>query len=112
MIAGTVACLLMAVLFLLIGIVFAVYKERAAILISGFNNFPKEKREKYDRLKMSRDMRNLCFSWTGLFFVGGVLSYFISGYIAIIIFIVWLILFFREVHFDTEKAFGKYKKDI
>jgi hypothetical protein len=28
---------------------------------------------------------------------------------AIIAFVVWLVVFFKDVHFDIEKAFGKYK---
>ena len=39
--------------------------------------------------------------------VGAVLSYFLTPYMAIPAFI-WLVLFFKEVHFDTHKAFEKY----
>lgn len=42
------------------------------------------------------------------YLIGAVLCYFISEYTAIAAFIVWIILFFRDVHFDTEKAFAKY----
>jgi hypothetical protein len=28
---------------------------------------------------------------------------------AIIAFVVWLVVFFKDVHLDIEKAFGKYK---
>lgn len=106
---GTITCIVMAVMFLIFSIIFALLKEKGAILISGFNSLSKEKREKYDKLKMSKDMRNLNLAWSTLFIIGGILSHFASPYIAIIFFIIWLILFFREVHFDTEKAFGKYK---
>ncbi|NLY82819.1 MAG: DUF3784 domain-containing protein [Clostridiales bacterium] len=106
---GTITCIVMAVMFLIFSIIFGLLKEKGAILISGFNSISKEKREKYDKSKMSKDMRNLFFVWCILFVIGGVLSHFISQHIAIVFFMVWLILFFREVHFDTEKAFGKYK---
>lgn len=106
---GTITCIMMAGLFLVLAIIFALLGEKGAMLISGFNTLPKEQREKYDKLEMSKDMRNLLFIWCILFVIGGVLSYFISGYITIISFVVWLILFFREVQFDTEKAFSKYK---
>lgn len=33
---------------------------------------------------------------------------FLTPYMAIPPFIVWLVLFFKEVHFDTHKAFEKY----
>lgn len=43
------------------------------------------------------------------YLIEAVLCYFISEYTAIAAFIVWIILFFRDVHFDTEKAFAKYR---
>jgi len=42
--------------------------------------------------------------------VGAVLSCCFTQYIAIIAFVVWLIAFCKDVHFDEEKAFEKYKK--
>lgn len=96
-------------LFLIFAIVFALLKENGAALISGFNALPKQEREKYNQLKMSKDMRNSFFIWFAIFAIGAILSYFISSYIAIISFIVWLILFFKDVHLDTGKAFEKYR---
>ena len=106
---GTMTCIIMAGFFLIFAIIFALLKEKGAMLISGFNTLPKEQREKYDKLSMSKDMRNLCFVWCILFVVGGVLSYIVSKYVTIIAFVIWLFFFIREVHFDPEKAFGKYK---
>jgi len=34
--------------------------------------------------------------------------YVLTPYMAIPVFIIWLILFFKEVHFDAHKAFEKY----
>lgn len=39
--------------------------------------------------------------------IGAVLSYF-SPYMAVPAFVIWLVLLFKEVHFDTYKAFEKY----
>lgn len=107
---GFYFCSVLGIVFLLLGIIFTLLKERGAMLISGFNTLPEKEREKYDKVRLSRDQRNLFFLWCGIFLVGGVLSYFLSKYCAIVAFGVWLILFFREVHIDTEKAFGKYRK--
>lgn len=107
---GCGVCSLLCVLFLVCALVFALGKEKAAIFISGFNTMPKEKRELYDKEKMSLDFRNSLLIWSGILFIGAVLSYFISQYLAILAVIVWLIVFFRDVHFDAEKAFEKYKK--
>ena len=98
-----ISCLL----FLLLALLFAILKGKAAILISGFNTIPKYQRELYDQDRMSRDQRNAFLIWAG---IGAILSYFISQYMAVIAFIVWLIVFFKDVHLDEEKAFGKYKK--
>lgn len=41
---------------------------------------------------------------------GGILSDLtMSQNAAILTIIIWLVLFFREVHVDEEKAFGKYR---
>ena len=79
-------------------------------LISGFNTIPKHQRELYDQDRMSRDQRNAFLIWSGIMGIGAILSYFISQYMGVIAFIVWLIMFFKDVHLDEEKAFGKYKK--
>ena len=73
------------------------------MLISGFNTLPEREREKYDKARMSRDQRNLFFLWCVVFLIGGALSYFVNTYCAIPAFAVWLVLFFREVHIDTER---------
>ena len=39
---------------------------------------------------------------------GALLSCFLTPYMAIPIYIIWLVLFFREVHFDNHKVFEKY----
>ena len=67
---GFGSCIILAILFVIIGVLFAIFKEKAAKFVSGFNSF--------------------------------------SKYIAIPTYIIWLILFFREVHFDNHKAFEKY----
>lgn len=40
--------------------------------------------------------------------IGAILSYFVTPYLAIIAFIIWLFLFFKDVHLDNHKAFEKY----
>lgn len=107
---GFFACGIPCLLFLLLALVFTILRGKAAILISGFNTLPKERRERYDREKMSMDQRNTFLVWAVILGIGAVLSYFISQYMAIIAFIVWLVVFFKDVHVDEEKAFGKYKK--
>ncbi|WRS26303.1 DUF3784 domain-containing protein [Oscillospiraceae bacterium MB08-C2-2] len=106
---GAAACLFMAGIFLLLAVIFALLKEKGAVLISGFNTLPKEQRLNYDQAKMSKDMRNSLIIWVTIFAVGAILCYFLSPYFAIASFAIWLVLFFKEVHSDPEKAFGKYR---
>ena len=89
------ACLLC----LLLTLIFTIFKEKSVMLISGFNTMPKEKRELCDKEKLSK-----------AYGIGAILAYYISQYIAVIAFIIWLVVFFKDVHLDEEKAFGKYKK--
>lgn len=103
---GFVTCIILAVLFLVLGIIFALLKEKGAYFVSGFRtlNHP----EKYDKAYISRDMRNQCFIYFVILSIGAILSYFLSAYIAIPTYIIWAIVFFKSVHLDTEKAFEKY----
>ena len=100
------ACLL----FLLLTLIFTIFKEKSVMLISGFNTMPKEKRELYDKEKLSKDYRNIVLIWAVIQGTGAILAYYISQYIAIVAFIIWFIVFFKDVHLDEEKAFGKYRK--
>ena len=70
-------------------------------------NFPMVM-EMYDKAYISRDIRNQCFMWAIIMLAGALLSCFLTPYIAIPTYIIWLVLFFREVHFDNHKAFEKY----
>ena len=85
---------------MIIGVLFAIFKEKAAKFVSGFNSLPKEEQALYDKAHISRDIKNQCFTWTGIMLVGAVLSYFLTPYMAIPAFIIWLVLLFKEVHFD------------
>ena len=102
-----IICLILAVIFSILAAVFALLKEKGALLISGFNTLSKEEREKYDKKKI---MRNSLFIWAIILFLGAILSYYISKYCAIIAIIIWIVIFFKDVHIDSEKAFRKYKK--
>ena len=94
--------------FVIIGVLFAIFKEKAAKFVSGFNSFSKEEQAMYDKAQISRDIRNQCFIWTVIMLAGAILSCFLTPYMAIPTYIIWLVLFFREVHFDNHKAFEKY----
>jgi hypothetical protein len=84
-------------------------KEKGALLISGLNSLSKEERAKYDLAKCSKDQRNAFLLWALILGVGTVFSYCLTQYLAILFVAIWLVLFFKDVHLDVEKAFGKYK---
>ena len=107
---GVITCLILAVILSILSSVFALLKEKSAILISGFNSISKDEREKYDKKKMYIDMRNFLFIWAIILFLGAISSYYISKYCAIIAMVIWIVIFFKEVHFDSQKAFEKYRK--
>lgn len=107
--AGAISCGILGALFLLLGAVFAALGERGVRFISGFGSLPPEKRKLYDTEHMWRDRRNGFFIWTAVFAAGAALSLLASQYFAVAAFIVWLVLFLKDVHFSAEKAFEKYK---
>ncbi len=106
---GFYSCLALAVIFGIMTLIFKVLGKKATILIGGFNSLPKDQRELYDTEQMGKDQRNAMLLWTIIMTAGAVLSYLVSQYTAIAAFGIWLIVFFKDVHMDTEKAFGKYK---
>lgn len=106
---GVITCLILAVFFSILSIMFALLKEKSAIFISGFNSLSKDERDKYDKNKISLDMRNSLFIWAIILFIGAILSYFISKYCSIIAIAIWLIIFFKNVDINPEKVFNKYK---
>ena len=107
---GAISCGIFGALFLLLGILFAALGERGVRFISGFGSLPPEKRKLYDTERMWRDQRNNFFIWAAVFAAGAALSLLVSQGLAIAAFVVWLAFFLRDVHFDAEKAFAKYKK--
>ena len=106
---GAISCGVFCALFLLLGAIFSALRERGVRLISGFGSLPPEKRALYDTERMWHDQRNSLFIWTAVFAAGTALSLLASQYFAVAAFIVWLALFLKDVHFDAEKAFEKYK---
>lgn len=101
-------CGVLVIPFAILGVLFAIFKEKATKFVSGFNSFSKEEQTMYDKAQISRDIRNQCFIWTAIMLIGAVLSYFISPYMSILAYIIWLVLFFKEVRIDSRKAFEKY----
>lgn len=102
-------CLLFAVFFAVFAMVFGLLKGKATILISGFNDLPKEDRDCYDKARLAKDIRNLMLALASITGVGAVLCHFVSQYFAAAAFVGVMILLFRNVHLDTDTAFGKYR---
>ncbi|MBQ8821273.1 MAG: DUF3784 domain-containing protein [Lachnospiraceae bacterium] len=105
---GFVLCGVLVITFAILGVLFAIFKEKSAEFVSGFNSFSKKEQALYDKARISRDIRNEFFTWTAIMLIGALLSYFLSPYMAIPSYIIWLILFFKDVHLDNHKAFEKY----
>lgn len=98
----------LACMFVLFALLFAIGKERAAILVSGFNALAKEERQKYDRKRLSKDMRNSFLLWAVILFVGAVGQWLVTPVIAMFAFFIWIAVFAKDVHLDVHKAFDKY----
>lgn len=92
----------------LLAVAFGIMKENAAKFVAGFNDLPKKEQEQYDKARMIKDMRNDFIIWTVVMLVGAIGSYVVSSFVAIIAYVIWLILFFKDFHWDARKAFAKY----
>ena len=71
---GFWSCIILAILFVIIGVLFAIFKEKAAKFVSGFNSFSKEEQALYDKAQISRDIRNQCFIWAVIMLAGALFA--------------------------------------
>lgn len=105
---GFLMCIILVPGFAFIGLLFGVFKEKATRFVSGFNTLPEKEKALYDKAYIARDIRDSCFMWAAIMLIGALGSLFLTPYFAIVAYIVWGVLFFKDVHFDTHKAFEKY----
>ena len=105
---ATVSCIFMGLIMFFAALPFAFGKEKMARYVSGFNMFTPEEQKNYDCARISRDIRNLYFQLAILEFAGAALTL-ISQWLAIPVFLLWIIWFFKDVHLDRDKAFQKYR---
>ena len=108
---GTIACLIFAGLFAAVAGVFALLGPKGALLVSGFQSIPKERRQTYDMDKLSRDQRRALLLWAALWLSGALLCQLAGPRMSFLAGVLWLAVFLRDVHGDAERAFAKYRKD-
>ncbi len=102
--------IMLAVLFLLFALLFTLLGEKSANLISGFNMFTKEEREQYDQKRIVTDTRNSFLLWAGILAAGAALGMLFRDELAIAGIVVWVVVFFKDVHLDAHKTYEKYLK--
>ena len=57
---GFWSCIILIIPFVIIGVLFAIFKGKAAKFVSGFNSFSKEEQALYDKAHISRPFQVLC----------------------------------------------------
>lgn len=72
----TIFTLIMAIFFFIFATIFALLKEKACLLISGYNFKSKKERLKYDEKRLSLDMRNNFITYGIIFVIGSIPTYF------------------------------------
>ena len=107
---GFLMCSVLVIPFAFVGLIFAIYKEKAAKFVSGFNFLSEKEQEMYDKAAISRDIKKQCYTWSLIMLGGSILSLIISPYMAVFAFVAFLYLVLKDAHFDTYKAFEKYLK--
>lgn len=106
---GFCMCAVLVPVLWLIAALLAVLREKGAFLMAGFNALSAKEREKYDRKRIAQDASRQFFCWGALFLAGAALCLLVSPYMAIPVYGIWFVLFFRNVHLTPERAFEKYK---
>ena len=97
------------VLFLIFAMIFAVKKEKACKLISGFNFFTEAQQAEYDKARIVQDYFKLFRIIAVLLFIGAALCLWLGWWAYAPSLAVMLFLLFRDFHVYAEKAFEKYK---
>lgn len=105
---GFYMCIILVPCFAIIGLFFGIFKEKSTRFVSGFNTLSEKEQALYDKRYIAKDTRNSCFLWTVIMLIGALGSLFFTQYFAILAYIIFGVLFFKDVHFDTKKAFKKY----
>lgn len=105
---GFWGCAVPAALFFALAGAFALRGEKGAMWVSGFSSLPAGERERYDQVRIVRDIRNDCLAWGAVMAAGAILSLLLTAWAGGAAFVVWAVLFLRAVHLDAHKAFAKY----
>ena len=103
------ACAALGVLFCLLGGGFFLAGPKAALFVSGFGTLPPSERARYDTAALSRDYAQRFLGWGVLFLAGAGASALWSAWAALLALAVWQVLFWRQVHWDPERAFETYR---
>lgn len=106
---ASIACLALAVPFALFALLFAVLREKGAMLVSGFNTLSEQERSQYDKNALCRDMRNKLVLWTALLSGGALAAHFVHPYCGWGALALWLALFLKGVRTNPEAAFAPYR---
>ena len=106
---GFCMCICLVPILWLVAALLAVLKEKGAWLMAGFNTLPAQEQERYDRRRIARDASRQFFYWGFLFLAGAGLCLCVSAYVAIPVYGVWIVLYFKNLHLTAEKAFEKYR---
>jgi hypothetical protein len=105
---GFYMCIILVPCFAIIGLMFGIFKEKSTRFVSGFNTLSEKEQVLYDKRYIAKDTRNSCFLWSSIMLIGALGSLFLTPYFSIVAYIIWGILFFKDIHYDTRKAFEKY----
>lgn len=106
---GFYMCVGLVPIFWLIAVLLLILKEKGAMLMAGFNSLSRHERDRYDRKRIAQDAQRQFWCWGLLFLAGAGLCLLISGYAAIPVYGVWLVLYFKNIHLTAEEAFEKYR---
>lgn len=98
----------MSFIFFIVALIFFIFKNKACILIGGYNCIPKAQRKNYDELKLSKDFKTTFFKYSLIFLLGSIGCVLVSDWCFWISLTIWLIYFLKNVSFDN-KIFDKYK---
>ena len=101
--------LLMAVLLYALFLVFAIKKEKAADLVSGFNSLTEAQKARYDKAAIARHYAAFMRLTAEFFLLGAALAHWLGFWAFVAAMAGLLGMCAKEMHVDWEKDFEKYR---
>lgn len=101
--------LLIAVIFIIMGVLFIKSNGKGCNFISGYNLATEEERKNYDEVKICKYVGKTILVWAVFFIIGALVDYFYQGIGIKLAFFLFIIAFAYHIYIRYKKFDEKFK---